>query len=734
MKSNISFYICIIVLTALVTCIHVILGSAYVGQKKNFDQLLEDSKLEDAEFMTRLPIEDTEYLEKKYGVELEVQPYIDLPRGDSEAEVRVFAPSEKLNLYRVQQGKAPEKDNEILLSGLFMQAQGLSIGDEIVLSGKTYKICGEVVRTDYLFCLKNDGDTFSDSERFGVGAVSGSAFSGYDKMDMATIYAVKYGDGTDIEAFRKDVNEQYDVLSYLRVENNMRIQTPKEQFNELDFAVKAVIPGAMVFMVILIAVVLGRKIRNERKMIGVLHALGYKRYELALHYSVMGAIPGFVGGLLGCVLALPLIGPMADTLIEGKMEVFYEIPSIAPSACLVALFLPTACYVLAVFVTALVNMRGSAIDMIKGLSKNKKKRLGLRKAKMSFRSKYKLRAVFGHFPRTLLVILGLAIGGMLVAFCFACVDSIQNYIDTGVKATGEYEYEYFLSSIRTGNPEKGSAATGASFEVPGNADLITMLGLDEDRLLNVKDSDGRDLPLEDGKFYISEMSAYCYHLKAGDTITLQRVSDLQQIELKVEDVFVNGSQSLIVGNRKTVNELLGLPGDAYTVVMSREKIDYRDSEVVREISKSSMAEALDKTINKGMKDVLFPISILAMIISAITTYLMVNILLSESTGVISMLKVLGYRDGEINRIVTYIYHALLPIGVALGVWLGLLVNKLNFQISAATYNTYIDNYVTKKSILICVVIPIISYVISMVLLNKKVKNVEMTESLKVCQE
>ena len=733
-RSNLSFFLSITILTALVSCLHVAFDSSYGVQQESFQILLDEAHLEDAEFMTIRPLDDEKALEEQHHVTIEKQPYIDLKMQDTEAEVRIFAPSSEINLYRVQEGRDVESDTDILLNGLFMERQGLSIGDSITLSGRTYHICGEVIRTDYLFCLKNITDTFSDSDRFGVGVVKESAFSTYEKADMATVYAVRYEEGTDVSAFRKALNESYGTLSYVDVGNNSRIQSPKDQFEELGFTVKIILPTTMVFMVLLIAVVLGRKIRNERKMIGVLHALGYKRYELALHYSVLGAIPGILGGLLGILLAIPALSPLSDMLIEDKMEVFYKVTHITWKSSLVALLLPTVCYVIAVFITALINMRGSAIDMIKGLAKNKKKRMGLRKAKMSFRTKYKIRAVFGHLPRTLLVIAGIALGGTLVAFTFACVDSIQRYVDTSVKETGDFEYEYFLSSVKTGTPEKGSAVMAASFEVKDNPDLITLMGIDDTSMIRVQDPDGNEFPLDEDKFYISEMSAYAYHVKAGDTITIRNVSDLNEYSIHVDGIFVNGSQSLMVASRSSVNKLLSMPQDAYTLVMSKEKLPYRDSELLREVSKSSLSEALDKTINQGMKDLLMPITVIAVIISVITTYLMVNILLNESTSVISMLKVLGYRDGEINRIVTYIYHLLLPVGIALGIWLGTVLNRLNFESQTAKYNSFIENYVTPKSILICVGITLASYVISMFLLSSKVKKVEMVESLKNTQE
>jgi len=734
-KGNLSFYISIIILTALVTCLHVAFDSSYGVQQKSFNELIEESDLEDAEFVTMFPLDDPEALEKKYDCTIEEQDYLDLELDGSNAEVRLFGDGNEINRIHVQDGEELKGDDDILLSGLFMERQGIEIGDSVMIGGKEYHVSGTVIRTDYLFCLKNVTDTFSDSDRFGVGVVKQDVFDAYPDEDKASVYAVRYGEDTDITAFRKEINEDCVVLSYLSIDNNTRIQSPIDQFNELGFTVNIILPTCMLFMVILIAVVLGRKIKNERKLIGVLNALGYRRSELALHYSLFGAFPAMLGGMLGSISAYPLLGYLSDMLIEDKMEVFYDVTSLRPRSVAVAIVLPVISYTVAVFITAMINMRGSAIEMIKGLSGNKKKGYGLRRSKMSFRTKYKIRAILGHFPRTLLVISGIALGGVLVAFTFSCVDSISCYVEKSVDATGDFEYEYFLKELGNGSPDEGSAVTGASFEVEDNTDLITMMGLDDDdKLLRIEDVNGEEFEIADGKFYISQMSSYAYGLETGDKITLRNISSLEEYEIEISGVFVNGSQSLIVSDRETVNDLLGLPEGSYNMIMSTEKLDLKDSQLLREVSKRSLADSLDKTINKSMHDMLLPVSVIAIIISVITTYLMVNILLNESITVVSMLKVLGYRDREINNIVTNIYHALLPVGIALGIAGGVWLNKINFDNQAAKYNSYIESTMDISSLMICIGITLASYILSMILLGHKVKNVEMTESLKANAE
>ena len=100
-KSNFSFYLSIVILTSLVTCLHVTFDSSYGEQERDFRALFDEAFVEDAEFMTLAPISDPESLEKEFGVEIEVQPYIDLDRDGAGSEVRVFAPSKDINRYRV---------------------------------------------------------------------------------------------------------------------------------------------------------------------------------------------------------------------------------------------------------------------------------------------------------------------------------------------------------------------------------------------------------------------------------------------------------------------------------------------------------------------------------------------------------------------------------------------------------------------------------------------------------
>ena len=56
--------------------------------------------------------------------------------------------------------------------------------------------------------------------------------------------------------------------------------------------------------------------------------------------------------------------------------------------------------------------------------------------------------------------------------------------------------------------------------------------------------------------------------------------------------------------------------------------------------------------------------------------------------------------------------------------------KRNFDSSVATYNTYIETVITPASIIKFAVLVLVSYIISLLIIKRKVKRISMVDSLK----
>lgn len=751
-KSNLSFYISITLLTLLVVYMYVAISAAYTKEKAYLDEKVIEANREDGQFTLYNDMSDEDIIkyEEKWNVDIEKQYFTDADLGDSR-NIRVFRPSEKVNKYIISKGSDIDSDTDILISELFAKANDISIGDtiDITLNGvrKTFTVCGYAIRFDYLFCLKNVNDTFSISSEFGVGLISRDAYDSLitEASKGETYYSVVFNEDNEQEV-RKDLYAEYQTSSYTSADINNRIQTPNDQLEELGTMTGMILPVAIIFVVILMAVILGRKVKNEKKMIGILNALGMTKFELARHYSIFGLIPGLVGSVLGTILGNATTGYMMDLMIEGKLEPFNIKFDGKLSSNLIAIGLPTLCYTLAVFVTALITIKGNSIELIKGSGKsNVHKNLRFPKSKMSFKTKYKLRAVLGNYGRTLTLIIGLAIGGLVLAFMLACTDSLEYYVDKSVDEIGSFEYEYFLNQVIVEAEDNSSFEADAvgflasSFAAEDKNDIVTVMGIDDTSYINLTEKSGSELTPSDDHFYISSMGSMLYGVKKGDTLKLYDINSLEEYSITIDGVFENGSQNLIITNNKTLCKLLsldttiGIPLDSvkiYNGVMSKDSISFDDGLVLKEIYREDIKKQLDENILDSMKDILWVVLLLGAGIMIMIIFLMVNVLLSENTVTISMLKVLGYNDNEINSIITHVYHGIVAIGIIMGFFLGIWANDLNFKKSASVYNCYVKNVVKPSSVMIYFGIAIASYIISLKLLGNKIKKVSMVESLK----
>lgn len=728
-KNNASFYICISLLTVLAIALYLLFSGGVTGEERYYEKFKRECNLEDGQFTLYhdMSSSDIENMEDEFDVEIEKMVYADMEEDGY--TIRVMQKNDKINLYSIVEGKDISLDSDIILTAKFMDKRNKKIGDTISMNGKEYTICGKFERPDYLFPIQSVNDTYPLWDSFVLGIVSENEFSLISENSLASYYSVVYHKENETE-FRQALYDKYYTASYTAANNNPRIQNLQDNIQSMTTMSQVIMPLMVVFIILLMAVILGRKISNERKIIGVLSALGYKKRELALHYSMFGVIPGLIGSILGIVISVNTIDLFVPALFE-ETEPLPADYSIQISWILIALLVPTISYFLATYITALRAMRADTIEMLKGNGKDTgKQKMKMEHSKLNFKTKFKIRQIFGNFSRTVLVIVSVSIAGFLLVFCYSCIDSMDVYVANTVKEIGTVEYEYFLNTIQTEEPKQGKAVISAYFEGTKNNETVVLMGTGDNGYVNTDLEDGTgkaDLNSDD--FYITSMAARVFGVEKGDKFKFRDVASMKEYQISIAGVVQNDSQAIIYTSRERACSLLELPKEYYNLVMSDKAIDYTDADLASTVTKKALGDQI-KTVADQMRDMLGMIFVFAMLICVIVVYLMVNMLLTENTTSISMLKVLGYKEKEINKMVIHIYHWLLPIGILMGLLLGMAFTKVNFQESVAQYKTYIETSISVSSVIKFVIVILISYIVSILLLSRKVGKVNMVESLK----
>ncbi|WP_455720117.1 ABC transporter permease [Agathobacter sp.] len=782
-RENLAFYIAAIVLTIVSLLLFFLFYIAGTGIMNYGDAFFERNNVEDATFTTyqEIPDDEIENIEKKYNVSFEKEHFTNINEDDY--KVRVFEANEKIDLYEVIDGKDVSKDNEIVISKGYAVNEKVKIGDKVKIAGKSYKVTGYFLRPDYLYMLENPDDSYKNISTFFLAYMTDNA---YEELGAQSCqYKVVYEKGCDQSKFRKAMNDEYMMSSYLAKGDNTRITMVDDQaqmFIIMAIVFLFVIP---LITVALISIIIGRKVKNEQKMIGTLSALGYTKGRLMWHYSVLAMIPGLIGGVLVSILTKCIQQPYGELSLADyePMPVKFTLP--IPIA-LVGIIVPTALYMLAAAKKVNKLLKKDTVTLLSGnVDADVKTRHVMVGKSVKVRTKFAVRSILANPGRSFVVFLGAFLGAMIISIAFLFIDSINNVVDSGSNSMGDFKYEYTLNTLvsdeealdmalNEGNVEDKSDQQESSVEhksdqqesgVEDNSDskdmtaesttagiatiesskvdgadkivmakyeydgsAFTVLGADSDvKLLNIETTDGKTADLDSG-FYITNIMAYAYNLKAGDKFTFVNPTTMEEKSIKIKGIISNDSQKLVIGSREAVWEMAGLSKGTYNGLLSEKALDLGDK-ISKTVTADDIKEQM-KTILDEMGAIIYSLAIIGAIICIASLYVSVNMLVTENRHNISMLKVLGLTDREINRMVLDVNHVLIPIGIAAGMAVGYLSMVIVFRIYSGMEGVKYSAVISAKSIVLTVVITLACYVVSLLIVRKKADNVDMVESLK----
>lgn len=735
-KSNLSFYISVIILTAVSVMVYLTMSCGFEGMNAYIIDFKKECMIEDAQFTVYNQLSDEEIsdFEDRYNLAIEQQSYIDIDNdfnGETDT-IRLLKKSQKVNLYRVTGGNDVSNGNEILLSSSYMKNNSLETGDTYTLNGKEYTIAGEFDRPDYLYILKEIKGSFATPETFGIAMVTDDEYNSIHTSlsdSQVDYYSVKYNNKDNISDFRKSLNESAMVSSYTINKNNNRISTADNTLAMTKDIRDVIIPIVFVLIVFIIAVVLERKIKAEEKLIGILAANGYTKLQLALHYSVFGVIAAVFGSIFGVILSVPMeniLIPMAFVKLES-LPVEY---GLSVSNIIISFIFPLICFTGTVLITSLVVMRKKTISMITGVDdRNKKKLFRFEKSKLSMLSKYRLRSVLGKPSRTLIIIIGICFGSLIFLYTYGCADSLKIYVDDSIEQMGNFEYQYYFNEFKTDTPSEGAAVIYSNFECGKDDTATTVMGMNENDTFNYELVSGGKADIEGGGYYLSKMGSIIYGVDEGDELELKNIATLEKTVIKIDGIIDNNAQNVIYTSPENVYSLTGFPQDSYNLLVSQNSLNFADSETRQVITKDSLRSQINEVyeVMKSEVSVMIPFGIL---ICVFVIYIMVNMLISESTSSISMFKVLGYRDNEIDRLIINVYHFVIPIAALLGLGAGYVFVEEYFQANADAFNAYIKAHLSMLTCIKYFALVFLSYIVSLLILKRKVNKIKMTENLK----
>ena len=726
LKNNRSFYIVSAVLTIIAAAFMISALSTGDTLINAIDDFYDEYAVEDAEFSVYNDFgeEDIASMENEFDLSIELNRYKDIEYND--AKIRVFAATSKVNKYEVTKGDDVSGKNDVLLTQKFSEESDISVGDSISFGGTEHTVTGYAIKSDYVYMLEKLSDTYKNDKEFGLAIVTDEAFSELEG-DEVSYYGVRYNKDNENE-FRKTLNTDYVISSYMKKSSNKRISLPESQGKSVSDMAATLCPVLFAIVAMIVALSLGRMVKRESNILGTFMAMGYKKSYLIAFYAKLAVIPAIAGSIIGIILGALLIKPFAVFYIETDFEPFSYSNSYSVSAIIIALVVPALLYAATAAVTAYVMLKKPAIELINNSHKDNRNIKVMVKSEARVPFKMQVRSLISHPLRSLVTIVGVMVATAVLTIGANSYDAVDYMLKKGAEDSTAFDYQYVLNYLGTEKPDSGEGVLMNTYEVE-DADIdLTIAGISEDsEYFGSETVDGDKLDLD--KYYLTYAASKTFGAEKGEKLSFYDVNTLKEREVEIAGIIDDDMNAYMYTGYKNAADIMGVDEGTYNIIVSDKELDIPNDKVSQVITKESVKDQLESIMSMLMVGI-YAIALVGFILSILILYLVMNMTITESRSTISLLKILGFDQKSVSRMTIDSNAILTVIGFVAGIPLGRFYSAASFRDSMGTYGMTFSVHSSALTLILEVLIIFAAYFISLRRLRKKAYGVDMVEALK----
>ena len=451
-------------------------------------------------------------------------------------------------------------------------------------------------------------------------------------------------EGTD-DYFDEIDTRLTNMESFVKCDENIRTlaSVDDQQINISAGMIFGVI--ILILLAYVISVFVVHNIEKESSIIGTLYALGVRRRDLMFHYLSLPVIITTVAGILGFLAGISSLG------IPSQMQDCITYYSVPPLDVIVPPYLIVYGIVMPPIVSTIVNaivirkkLSHTALSLMRNETK-KQHMSKLRLHKMKFEKMFRIRQMVREARAGITVFFGMFIALLCMMISLNCYELCVHVRDSNIADT-KYEYMYTLKYPEKEVPEKASPAYAKTLkkEIYGYNWDVTVLGIEEGNPYF-------DLTLTKGKgtVVVSSAMAQKYDLKEGDTFVLNDEEEGNKYAFEVTGICEYAPAFYVFMDFESARDLFGEPDDFYNVLFSDEALDIPAGRLYATTTKQNIEKSASIFVNQ-MQSMIITINVVSTLIFIIVMYLMMKVMIDRSAYSISLMKVFGFRDGEVRKL------------------------------------------------------------------------------------
>ncbi|MGI8254982.1 ABC transporter permease [Blautia difficilis] len=660
---------------------------------------------------------------------------------------------------------------------------------------QTWKITGLVALSDYSCLFQNNNDSMFDSVKFGVSVVTPEEFDTLDQDKLQYNYSWIYDKQPKTEKEEKDVSEELmeNIGEIVTLEAfvprylNQAITFTGDDMGSDKAMMIILLYIVIVIMAFVFGITISNTIRREAGVIGTLRASGYTRRELIRHYMALPVLVTLVGALVGNILGYTVFKNVCAGMYYGS----YSLPTYVTVWSAEAFLLTT---VVPVIIMLVVNygvlrhkLRLSPLKFLRrDLSGRKRKKAIYLSPVIKIFSRFRLRVIFQNMSNYLVLFIGIIFANLLLMFGLLLPSALSHYqVEIQNNMLAKYQYmlqipasavsgnkfdglisllEFYMDS-RTDNEDAEKFSAYSLNTLPGKykSEEVLLYGIEPDsRYVAIDFNDTKDTyessenttdtkdkkdeagnkvkadnkntanaEKESAAVYISSAYADKLLLHVGDTITLKEKYEKEKYSFKIAGVYDYTAALCVFMPRSELNDIFDLGEDYYSGYFSDTELTDIKSQYIGSVVDLDALTKISRQLDVSMGSMMGMVNGFAIVIYMVLIYLLSKIIIEKNAQSISMVKILGYTNGEISRLYILSTSMVVVLCLLLSLPLETVIMKVLFrEMMLSSISGWITLWIDPMIYLQMFAAGIVTYAVVALLEFRRIKKVPMDEALK----
>ncbi|SHM60543.1 ABC transporter permease [Ruminococcus flavefaciens] len=587
-----------------------------------------------------------------------------------EGTVRVYIDRDKVDRYDILEGKAPQNADEIAIDRMHADNKKLKVGDSLIVGGKEFKICGLIALVDYTTLFESNTDTMFNALTFDVGVMTKEGYDGLNSSEHKN-YAFRYTEKPSDEIEEKEKSDSFlkVLISQTAVseeEQEIKEYVPAYLSEAINFATDDMgndkaMGGVLLYILtavlaFIFAVTISTTLEKEASVIGTLRASGYTKGELVRYYMSAPLIIGVFAAIVGNILGYTVF----KDIIVGMYRASYSLPSYktlwTSEAFIRTTIIPIAIMLIINLIVIVYSLRLTPLRFLRHDLKRSRRKKAIRLPRWKFFSRFRMRVFLQNIPNYIMLFVGITFVMVLLSMAVGMPTTLSSYKES-VDEMMFADHQIILTSTKDsdGNVIETNSEGAERFSMVSLN--YKRKGFTEEVMVYGSEEGSRYIKLDKGYFgsgsnavYVSKAFADKYDIKKDDMIDLSEKYENKDYRWRVYDIFDYSAGIAVFMSNDMFRSEFGKKEGYFTGYFTDEEITDIDEKYIAKVITSDDVAKIANQLDNSLGAYMSYFQYLCVIISAAVLYLLTKIIIEKNERSISMVKILGYRDGEISSL------------------------------------------------------------------------------------